>query len=471
VLGAASHPSPVPVAAWAHASPPTRIGLVATPTLSVVLPIWRKEHNLEQLIPSLREDIGPPIPTPEVIVCAGPRNAGLRPVAERLGARFVEAERERYGAILKAGLAAARGRYVVTMDGDYSHRPAYIHTMWHHRHRGEVLIGSRYVTGAVAEMSFLRRGLSRLLNFQYRKLLALPYRDLSSGFRMYERSVLQDIGAPRAQGLDVLPEMIVLTYCQGWKIAEVPFWYRGAKPFTRVRMLQLGMGFIRSMGALLALRNSVKAADYDHRAFDSWIPLQRYWQRARFRIVHDFVPPRGRILDIGCGSSRIVQTMPRAVGMDLAMRKLRWLRQPGRLVLQGDMNNLPFADKSFEAIVCSEVIEHIPRSQVRLSELVRALRPGGTLVLGTPDYGKRLWRFLEWVYGKVFPGGYVKEHINRYTNESLRRELGELGVDVIDCRYVGGSEMIFKAVLPLNSDPTIRQEVAESPRVAANQTP
>jgi hypothetical protein len=82
------------------------------------------------------------------------------------------------------------------------------------------------------------------------------------------------------------------------------------------------------------------------------------------------------------------------------------------------------------------------------------IRPGGLLILGTPDYGKRLWRTLEWIYGKVFPGGYVKEHINRYTYDGLRRELEEEhGLEVIDVDYVGRSEMIFKAVVPAKTRP------------------
>lgn len=134
--------------------------------------------------------------------------------------------------------------------------------------------------------------------------------------------------------------------------------------------------------------------------------------------------------------------------MDLAIRKLRWLRAPGRMLLQADMNRLPFRDRVFDAVVCSEVIEHVPREEVKLAEQARVLRPGGLLVLGTPDYGRRLWRTLEWIYGKVFPGGYVKEHINRYTYEELREQLEDLGLEVEDCRYVARSEMIFKARVP-----------------------
>jgi SAM-dependent methyltransferase len=412
------------------------------PTISVVIPVWDRQHNLTALLPALRDalhDIGESF---DIVVC-GPERLGSEVGA--IDAAFVSAPGPGYGEILRAGIEAATGAYVITMDSDFSPRPRYVRTMWAHRGTGEVLLASRYLPGSYPEMPLLRRGLSRLLNFLYRKSLALPYSDLSSGFRMYRRAVLDDIWPPEGRGLDILPEVVVKAAAQGWRIAEVPFWYRGGRPLGRARMLRLGIGYLRTVGRMFALRNSVRAADYDSRAFDSPIPLQRYWQRARFRIIQEMVPETGLVLDIGCGSSRILQSLPHAVGMDTAMRKLRWLRAPGRMLLQGDMNRLPFRDGAFHTVVCSEVIEHVPREQVRLAELVRVLRPGGILVLGTPDYGRRLWRFLEWVYGKVFPGGYVKEHINRYTYEGLRPELQDLGLEVEACRYVGRSEMIFKA--------------------------
>ncbi len=109
------------------------------------------------------------------------------------------------------------------------------------------------------------------------------------------------------------------------------------------------------------------------------------------------------------------------------------------------MNRLPFHNRTFDTVICSEVIEHISKAEVRLEELVRVIVPGGLLVLGTPDYARRRWLVLEWLYGKVFPNGYVKEHINRYTRKGLQQELVELGLEVLSYRYVGGSEVIFAA--------------------------
>lgn len=433
---------------------------MSDPELSVVIPIWRGEHDLGRLLSSLSATLRSLGVRWEIVVSIGPSSPEAQ-VSEP-GTTVVSSEGDGYGDILRAGLGRARGTYVVTMDADFSHRPGYVRTMWRHRADGEVVIASRYVRGASAEMGTVRRLASRLLNALYRSTLSLPYRDLSSGFRLYRRDVFEDIGALRSSGLDVLPEMLVKAYCQGWRIVEVPFWYEGARPWTRARMLRLSLGYLRTLGSLFALRNSVKAADYDHRAYDSWIPLQRYWQRRRFRIIRDYAADAGRILDIGCGSSRIVQNLSEPVGMDLALRKLRWLRDPGRHLVQGDMNRMPFGDGVFDAVISSEVIEHVPRERLDLGELVRVVRPGGLLIVGTPDYGRRLWRTLEWIYGRVFPGGYAKEHINRYTYEELRRGLEvDLGLEVLDCRYVGRSEMIFKARVPTGR-PTARRELASA---------
>jgi len=418
------------------------------PELSVVIPVWNGEHSLGKLLPRLSTVIEATVPRQSEVIVALPDGDPAAALVERSGGHVVPFKNAGYGAALNAGLAAARGRWVITMDADFTHSPDFVRTLWLRRREADVLIASRYVPGAVAEMPLSRRVLSRTLNRLYRTVLALPHRDLSSGFRMYGRAVLEDVGPATAEGLDALQEILVKAFSQGWKILEVPLFYRQFRGWTGGRLAELSAGYLTTLGRLVALRNSVKAADYDHRAFDSWIPLQRYWQRARFRVIRGMVDGATGILDIGCGSSRIVQTLPQAVGLDMQIRKLRWLRAPGRQLVQGSLSDLPFADESFDAVICSEVIEHIPRDRIDLTDMVRVLAPGGRLVLGTPDYGRWIWRTLESLYKKVFPQGYATEHINPYTRRELRMEIEKLGLVVLDVQYVGGSEMIFKAVKP-----------------------
>jgi dolichol-phosphate mannosyltransferase len=437
---------------------PTPLPAQTRPDLSIVIPVWNGDHNLGRLLPQLSRALRTLPATSEILV-ALPAGDPVARLVEAAGARVVPLRDSGYGSALNAGLEAASGRWVVTMDADYSHHPEFVRTLWLNREAADVLIASRYVAGAYAAMPLTRRIASRTLNAIYRTALALPYRDLSSGFRMYRRKVLDDLGPVKATGLDALQELIAKAFAQGWRIEEVPLYYPQTKRWASGRFAELGAGYAKTFGRMFSLRNSVKAADYDHRAFDSWIPLQRYWQRARFRVIRGMVDGSTRILDIGCGSSRIVQSLPQAVGLDMQLRKLRWLRAPGRQLVQASLMDLPFPDGAFDCVICSEVIEHIPREQITLTDMVRVLAPGGILVLGTPDYGRWIWRALEGAYKKVFPQGYATEHINLYTRSSLRTQIEDLGLTVLDLQYVGASEMIFKAMKPAEAGaatPTLR---------------
>ena len=217
---------------------------------------------------------------------------------------------------------------------------------------------------------------------------------------------------------------------------------------SHVRLFKFGLASLRTLWHMWKLRNSIASADYDYRAFNSPIWLQRYWQRTRHRIILEYLEKREDLLDIGCGSSRIIVGLPAAVGLDILQNKLRWLSRRHRLLVRGSCDRLPFSDGSFATLINSEVIEHVPDRPEILTEMWRVLRPGGILILGTPDYGRWLWLVLEWIYGTVHPGGYAEEHITHFTREELAARLQAAGYEILDCRYVGFSEMIFKVRKP-----------------------
>jgi len=154
------------------------------------------------------------------------------------------------------------------------------------------------------------------------------------------------------------------------------------------------------------------------------------------------------VLDIGCGSSRIIIDLPDAIGLDIQQHKLRWLKPRHCLLVRGNCDRLPFRDAAFAAVINSEVIEHVPDSSEIWAEMWRVLRPGGILIVGTPDYGRWFWWVLEWIYGKVLPGAYAHEHITHFTREALTARLQAAGYEILDCRYVGFCEMIFKTRKP-----------------------
>jgi dolichol-phosphate mannosyltransferase len=418
--------------------------------LAVLIPAWNERENLELLLPALRETLEGLQVHWEIIVADGGSRDGTPEAARRRGARVIQQRRPGYGAALMEAIAASQASYVVTMDADLSHRPTFIEDLWKHRAEAEVLIASRYVPGGESRTHWFRRLCSSILNVTYSRVLSLPLRDLSSGFRMYRRDILKGLQL-RARDFDILEEILIKVHALGFQIRELPFRYlsRGTGR-SHARFLKFGWAYFKTLIRMWQLRNSVASADYDHRAFDSPIPLQRYWQRARHRIVLDFLNlPSGQghhaVLDIGCGSSRIIQDLPTAVGMDILLPKLRFLRNRHSRLVQGSISALPFADHSIDAVICSEVIEHIPDAPDVFDEMSRVLRPGGTLILGTPDYERWLWWLLEWIYGKILPGAYAHEHITHYTRTGLTERLRIHGYRIQDLQYVGFCEMIFQA--------------------------
>lgn len=422
--------------------------------LSVVLPAINERRNINELIPAVRGVLDRLGLGYEIVVVDGGSSDGTVAAAEALGARVLRQEKRGYGEALRLGLAAARGRHVITMDADLSHDAEVIERLWEARDPMGIAVASRYVEGGAARTSLFRKVLSRILNAVFSRGLAMRANDVSSGFRIYPQRALERLEV-QGTDFDVLPEILVRAHAEGWRIREVPFRYqpRGAGT-SKARLARLGTAYLRTFARLWKLRNSIAAADYDERAFDSPIPLQRVWQRRRHEIVTreaaTWRPSEarsasadGRVLDLGCGSSRILRDLPGAVGVDITFRKLRYMRRYGLPLVQGTIFSLPFRDRSFDIIVCSEVIEHIPAGLEPFREIARVHRPGGVLVLGTPDYATWSWRAAEWLYKKLSPGGYADEHITQYTHSTLVPLVTALGYEYLRTDYVLGSEMIL----------------------------
>jgi SAM-dependent methyltransferase len=270
----------------------------------------------------------------------------------------------------------------------------------------------------------------------------MPVRDFSSGFRLYRRRAL----APesyRCTGFDILEEILVRSYIAGSTIGEVPLHYEPRRAGeSHARIAKLALLYLRTLKNLFFVRNSAPGCDYDDRAFNSWIPPQRYWQRRRFSIMRRFLAgPPGRVLDIGCGSSKIIQSMPDAVAFDLSTPKLRFLARTNKHRVRGSTFALPFADGSFDTAIHSQVIEHIAPDPNVFRELSRVLKPHGKLIIGTPDYGRPWWPIIERIYGIVMPWAYADEHITKYSKASLTEELKRHGFQVKETQYILSGEM------------------------------
>lgn len=416
--------------------------------LSVVTPCLNEAENLRVLLPALRGALEGLGVTWEVLVVDGDSRDGTEAVAAEAGpgVRHIREPRRGYGAALVRGFSEARGRHVITMDADLSHPARFIGALWEARGRGDVVIASRYAEGGGADQPAFRLFLSRTLNNIFRVGLSLDTLDLSSGFRIYRKRILQGMRVEQAN-FAVLMEILLRAAARGAAVAETPFRYapRGLGR-SHARVLAFGMEYLRLFFRMWRLRNSIDSADYDWRAHDSRIWPQRYWQRRRHAIILRFAPRAGRVADVGCGSSRILAELPHAAGLDLRLDKLRFMRRVHPTLARGDGMRLPFRSGSLDGVISSQIIEHIPGENGRhLDELLRVLRPGGTLVLGTPDYGGWQWPLIEWFYARLAPGAYAHEHVNPYTRDGLLAALRERGCEVLEEDSICRAELIVKA--------------------------
>ncbi len=414
--------------------------------VSVVTPAWNEAPTMPELLRRIRAALDPVAAKVEIIVVVPSPDDPTATAARENGARVLYQKRPGYGGALKEGLLAAKGDYVVTMDADLSHPPESIPEIFARRSEAEIIIGSRWVEGGSADMSAWRFALSQILNTIYRRVLAVPVLDMSSGFRVYHRRILEQLDL-ESEKYDILEEILVKCYSLGWRVVEAPFDYQPrVAGQSHASAIGFAPHFLLTLVRLWSMRNTFDSADYDSRAYDSLVPPQRYWQRRRYALLKEMSGDARRKLDIGCGSGRFIQSEPEAVGLDLSLPKLRFLRRSNKKLIRATCNSLPFADASFDVVVNSQLIEHVPYDAEIFREMNRVLVLGGTLVVGTPDYGRLAWRITEAVYKFVLPYGYGDDHITHYTRFRLLEELARAGFATLGYRYVGGGELIVKCV-------------------------
>jgi dolichol-phosphate mannosyltransferase len=416
--------------------------------LSIVIPAWNEEENLRRLLPLLKSACANLGVAGEILVADHESRDGTAELCRAEGVTLLKVAEQGYGRALLAGFHAARGDFVLTMDADLSHPSDFIKILWENRKTADLIIASRYVNGGRAEMPLSRRALSGILNWTFGKVLSVPVKDLSSGFRLYRRELLEAVD-PVGRDFNVLQELLVKAYALGYRVAEVPFTYRRrGSGSSHARLLAFGVQYGKTLFGMWRLRNSIASGDYDLRAFDSRLPPQRWWQRKRYRIITGWAGDRGPVLDIGCGSSRIFDVLPQgSVGIDPSLSSLRYARRFGKAVAAGALPDIPVAAHRFDTVICSQVIEHIPASERNFQEFRRLLAPGGQLILGTPDYGRAIWRLTEYFYHHLVPGGYADEHITHFTAGTLTEELGKAGFVIEEKRYIGGGELILRCRL------------------------
>jgi 2-polyprenyl-3-methyl-5-hydroxy-6-metoxy-1,4-benzoquinol methylase len=162
-----------------------------------------------------------------------------------------------------------------------------------------------------------------------------------------------------------------------------------------------------------------------------------------------------RVLDVGCGPGRHSWAVCKknncevhSIDIDsVSIRRAKWMFQEmdkqgenkGEWRLfKGSGMSLPFKDKSFDRIICSEVLEHVDDDQQVTSELIRVLKDDGVLAVSVPTYYTEaiFWR-LDKNYSH--PGG----HIRKYRAKGIKALLARNNLHIYDITHKHSLHSIY----------------------------
>lgn len=161
-----------------------------------------------------------------------------------------------------------------------------------------------------------------------------------------------------------------------------------------------------------------------------------------------------RILDAGCGDgfvSKFYFDNYEVYGIDIEKEAIDYCTKtyPKGRYLLGDIYNLGFEDNFFDAIIFSQVIEHLYEPEKVLKELYRILKPGGIILITTPNYNSKLWIFIEHTYFRFFGGNckpYKNDvHPSKYKYKILKQHLEKHFKEVNVGKINLGTVLIAKA--------------------------
>lgn len=317
---------------------------------------------------------------------------------------------------VKSRLKEAEGEHVLEVDRGHRLDPDLFQRLWSRRGEAEVILASRYLRGGGSE-STLPSLATRLSNRALRRALRLPCHDVASGIRLYRRAALDELGSTNLDSSSSL-ELLVRLHNRGFKVREVAYHDRGGRGAGRA-LADLASG-LRELPRLAKMRRSPEAADLDDIAFEAFPPWRRRRLAERMRTIVSFLEVDVPVLDVGCGSSRLIQSLSRGTGLDPDWKKLRFLRGRARAIVGGELPRLPFRDGSFPQVVCCDVTAALTPSTPYLPELRRVLSTRGTLVLATGSSGQ--------------------------SESNVRDELQKHGFAIDEVRRVRGREVVFRAI-------------------------
>ena len=171
----------------------------------------------------------------------------------------------------------------------------------------------------------------------------------------------------------------------------------------------------------------------------------------RAEIILSEMATRKKVLEIGCGRGFYLKALNEInsemniTGVDLNEKYLKvareYINNKKIKITSGDATNLKFENDSFDGVVASEILEHIPDDKKALKEIERILKPGGKVIISVPNKNYPfLWDPLNWTLERLFKthvskniwwlAGIWADQVRLYGEEDLVKKIKNSGLDV-----------------------------------------
>lgn len=154
----------------------------------------------------------------------------------------------------------------------------------------------------------------------------------------------------------------------------------------------------------------------------------------------------GTLLDVGCGNGRYLLTMRslgwQVQGVELSEDGLKVCRSAGLDVHHGDLLSASLAANSFDVVTARHLIEHVPDPHSFMAELARVLKPGGKLIIETPNSDALGRAYL----GPKWFANDVPRHLILFSPTSLRVLAQKYGLKNSSVNYSSGPKIILNSV-------------------------
>jgi ubiquinone/menaquinone biosynthesis C-methylase UbiE len=137
-------------------------------------------------------------------------------------------------------------------------------------------------------------------------------------------------------------------------------------------------------------------------------------------------------LDVGCGEGNFIDYLTRKkvigsmVAVDLDNQKLRFAKRqyPDLTYLNADVNALNFKDDSFDYVIASEILEHLPDPIEAIQEIQRVAKNDAYFIISVPH--EPFFRWGNLIRGKYWErGGRTPTHVNFWTRSEFKRFIGK----------------------------------------------